>query len=123
MKSIIVIALVVAFGIGCQNAEQQKTEQKQQQAGSVKAEVVSAEIEVNTIKCDLCVTTITSALNQIDGVKKVSVDLEKKKTHVEYVPSALTLSTLETAIAEAGYDANNVKRVEAAYLKLDKCCQ
>jgi len=114
---------VVAFGIGCQNAEPQKTELKQQQSGSVKAEIVSAEIEVNTIKCDMCVTTITNTLDQIDGVKKVSVDFEKKKTYVEYVSSALTLSALETAIARAGYDANKVKREEAAYLNLDKCCQ
>ncbi len=121
MKSIVVVVVVAAFSVGCQNAEPKKT--GQQQSGSAKAEVASTDIDVKTIKCAQCVTTITNALNEIDGVKNVSVDLEKKKTHVEYVSSMLTLSALETAIAKAGYDANNVKREEAAYLHLDKCCQ
>ena len=80
-------------------------------------------ISVPTIQCSSCVKTITAALDKVDGVEKVNIDLEKKVAHVNYDPKKVKLNDIEKAIAAAGYDANDVKRDEEAHSKLMPCCQ
>ena len=110
---VMLTSMLVLFG--CQESKQQDAK------GNV--ETASAVIAVNTIKCESCVKTVTDALEQVEGVQKVSVDLEKKVANVQYVSAKVTLASLETAIAQAGYDANETKRSDVAYQALDKCCQ
>ncbi len=114
VRTIVVCMLVLAF-IGCQ-----KQEPKPQPATT---EVASTTIEVKTAKCESCAKTITKALEDVDGVNKASVDLNKKIVLVEYVSSKTNLASLETAISKAGYDANTMKRDDMAYHALDACCQ
>ena len=96
-----------------------------QNADAVKADAKTLKtiIKVPTIVCNSCVTTVTKALKNVDGVKTAKVDLKKKTATVTYASTKVTVDKLEKAIAAAGYDANNVKRNPEAYEKLDACCK
>ena len=87
------------------------------------AKVETAVIQVPTVVCGSCVSTITKALKKVSGVKTTKVDVEKKTATVSFVSTKATLSKIEKAIANAGYDANGTKRDPAAYEKLDACCK
>ena len=80
-------------------------------------------IKVPTIVCKTCVKNIEKAAYRVEGVKYVDVDLDKKTVEVRFIPLQTNLETIEIAITEAGYDANNRKRNPDAYEKLDKCCK
>ncbi|MBI5471872.1 MAG: heavy-metal-associated domain-containing protein [Ignavibacteriae bacterium] len=113
MKHLIILFAALTFTIGCQKSELPKGE----------GQIATASIEVKTVKCDMCVETITKTLMHLDGVQNASVDLEKKVVAVQFAASKQTVVTLESAIAGAGYDANSVQRDEAAYKQLPECCQ
>ena len=85
--------------------------------------VLTTTIKVPTIVCGSCVTTVTNALKNVDGVKTAKVDLKKKTATVTYASTKVTVDKLEKAIVEAGYDANKAKRNPEAYEKLDACCK
>ena len=101
------------------------TAQLKQSAELAKADgkILKTTIKVPTIVCGSCVTTVTNALKKVDGVKTAKVDLKKKTATVTYASTKVTVDKLEKAIADAGYDANNVKRNAEAYEKLDACCK
>lgn len=93
---------------------------------AVKAEPVKyelASIKVESAVCNSCANTIEKALKKVDGVKSAKVDIDKKVATVKYVAAKATLAQLETAVSNAGYDANDMKRNKAAYDKLDDCCK
>ena len=114
VRTIVAFTIVLAF-MGCKKPE------PKQEAASV--ETASTSIEVKTAKCESCVQTITKALQDVEGAKKASVDLDKKIAFVEYLPAKTNLASLETAISRAGYDATSTKRDDIAYHSLDACCQ
>jgi copper chaperone CopZ len=99
--------------------------QLKQSAEMLKADsqILKTIIKVPTIVCGSCVTTVTTALKKVDGVKTAKVDLKKKTATVTYASAKVTVDKLEKAIADAGYDANKVKRNPEAYEKLDACCK
>jgi mercuric transport protein len=80
-------------------------------------------IKVPTVQCGTCRKNITNALNQLDGIKKVKVDISKKNTVVTYDESKIELGAIEDAITNAGYDANDKKANPEAYERLDECCK
>jgi periplasmic mercuric ion binding protein len=86
-------------------------------------QILKTVIKVPTLVCGSCVTTVTKAVKQVDGVKTVKVDLKKKIATVTYASTKVTVDKLEKAISDAGYDANEVKRNSEAYEKLDACCR
>ena len=59
---------------------------------------------VPTIRCGGCAETITQALNRIDGVEAVDVDVQAKTVAVDHEPRTAR-ETLETALATAGFPA------------------
>jgi copper chaperone CopZ len=82
-----------------------------------------AMIMLPTIQCDTCVETVKSAVEKVQGVQSVSVDLPNKMAHVNFDPAKTNQEKIEKAIAAAGYDANKTKRDEKAYAKLPMCCK
>lgn len=82
-----------------------------------------ANIQVASLVCGTCADNVEKALFQVEGVKAVDVDMDKKIAEVKYVPYQTDVQVLERAIVEAGYDANEKKRDAAAYEKLDDCCK
>ena len=86
-------------------------------------DTVKAEINLNTIQCGMCVNKINNSLNDLVGIVKVDVRLDKKVGYVTYNPTLVDLAAIENEIAALGYDANNTKANEEAYNKLDACCR
>ena len=80
-------------------------------------------ISVPSIVCGSCVKKVTKALQKVDGVSDVKVDLDTKTATVKFDNTKTTISDLENAITAAGYDANDKAADAVAYDKLDKCCK
>ena len=119
MKRILI--LFVAFGTLSLLAYGQSKEKATEKTTPVKLEKTS--ISVETAVCDMCSATIETALEKAEGVKSAAVDLEAKTVTVEFDPTKTTLTKIEQAIANAGYNANETVRNAEAYEKLDACCK
>ena|ERR1041385_627107 len=86
-------------------------------------QVETASIKASSMVCGTCVKTIEKAIYQVEGVKEVNVDLKGKLVEVKFVPLQTNVGTIEQAINDAGYDANDRKRNPDAYEKLAPCCK
>ena len=82
-----------------------------------------ANIALPTIMCGMCETNITNAVSDIEGLIKVTVDLEKKSGRVVFDAAKISLPQIEAKIADAGYKANNTIANKSAYDKLPRCCK
>lgn len=80
-------------------------------------------IKLSSMQCEMCVENITKAIKKVDGVVKVSVNLEKKKATVTYNSDKTNKNEIESAITSAGYDANDKSANTSAYEKLHSCCK
>ena len=108
MKYFLVFLLVAFLFAGCQ---------KQQ------PELQTATIKASSMVCGTCAKNIEKAVYHVDGVKEVNVDVKTKMVEVKFIPLQTNVETIEMAISDAGYDANNRKRNPEAYEKLDACCK
>ena len=104
--------LIAGFFCGCGNGNNQP-----------EARINELSIRVESARCEMCVKTITGAIESIEGVKRVSVDLEKKVATVGFVDGSTDVASLEKTITAVGYDANDAKRDQQAYEALPSCCQ
>jgi len=93
-------------------------------AGSsqVKASL-TAKIKTPTIGCELCKTRIETYLDRYDGVTYVMVNWRRKETTVKYLTERINIEEIKTAIANAGYDADDVTANEDSYKRLPKICK
>ncbi len=119
MTRTIAILLVILLITAVATAQGKRIEGSKTSNGKTETAVIN----VPTIVCNSCVNNVTKAVKKVSGVKTAKVDLEKKTATISYVSTKTTLSKLEKAIANAGYNANNTKRNKAAYDKLDACCK
>lgn len=58
-----------------------------------------------------------------EGVLKTVVDFKQKRTTVTYLLDRTNLENIKTAIANCGYDAEDVKADPDIYSKLPTCCK
>ncbi|HEY0434270.1 MAG TPA: cation transporter [Chitinophagaceae bacterium] len=84
---------------------------------------MSAKISTPTVQCDECKETIETYLKRYDGVTFVNVNVKKKETTVKYLTDRTNLENIKTAIANAGYDADDIPANTEAYKALPKCCK
>ncbi len=61
-------------------------------------------IKVMGMSCDHCVQTITKAVEGINGIARVQVDLEKKQVTVGFEENQTDLKTISAKIVEAGFE-------------------
>lgn len=80
-------------------------------------------ISTPTVQCEMCKNRIEKYMIREDGVHKVVVDYKKKKTRVTYYAERTNVENIKTAIANVGYDADDITANEESYAKLPKCCQ
>jgi copper ion binding protein len=122
MKKIIVFSMlfVVSWCFGG-NQHDHNTRQNKTQSSPAKPKV--AMISLPTMQCNTCVETIQKAVEKVEGVQAVNVDLKKKMAHVDFDPTKTSREKIEKAIAAAGYDANETKRDEKAHAALPACCR
>jgi copper ion binding protein len=88
-----------------------------------KQQLETTTIKAGSMVCGTCAKTIEKAVYAVEGVKEVNVDVKEKKVEVKFVSLQTNVQTIESAISEAGYDANDRKRNPDAYEKLPACCK
>jgi copper chaperone CopZ len=77
----------------------------------------------SSVICGSCKARVERGLTAIEGVEGVTVDLNSKNVKVKYNPDKISEQQIRLAIANMGYDADDMKKDEAAYAKLPMCCQ
>ena len=82
-----------------------------------------AVIQTPTVQCDKCKAKIENFLAHQYGITSVKVDVKKKTTTVTWIPDRSDIEIIKAAIANAGYDADDVAADETAYKKLPPCCK
>jgi copper chaperone CopZ len=107
-KSILLGFLIVAFGMT--SFSQTKS-------------VISSVIKTPTVQCESCKKKIEENLKRVDGIQKVNVDFKKKTTKVTFLSDRTNIEYIKTAIANSGYDADDVVAIKEAYQKLPTCCK
>lgn len=60
-------------------------------------------VKVKGMSCQHCVMSIKKALNQLDGIQNVNVDLQKGEVQFDNT-KALAPNQIEKAIQDAGYE-------------------
>ena len=90
---------------------------------SCKGELAKAEINIPTAQCGMCAMTIEEALTKVDGVKKAYVDMDALKVTVAYNIEVANITSIESAISNAGYQANETSANAEVYKNLPGCCK
>jgi len=58
---------------------------------------------IQGMTCGNCVRHVEQALNNLSGILKLEVDLEKHEALVEYDSTLITHEAMATALKDAGY--------------------
>lgn len=74
-------------------------------------------------QCGMCKTNIETSLASIDGVKTAELDLVTKKVKIKYDDDVVDVATLRQAIANTGYNADEVPARPKAQDALAACCK
>lgn len=89
--------------------------------------VLTTKIKTPTVQCEMCKKTIEDLLKRYDGIMsvnvKISKDSTKRETVVKYITDRVNEETIKAAIANAGYDANEIAANPESYKALPKCCK
>ena len=88
-----------------------------------KGAISVATIKTPTVQCQECKDRIEKYLSREDGITKVVVDYKRKITKVTFINDRTTIENVKTAIANAGYDADDVTADTEAYKRLPTCCK
>jgi len=85
-------------------------------------------LETSVIKtpealCEACKSRIETYLKRIDGVRVVNVNYRKGETTVKYLTDRTNIEEIKTAIANSGYDADDIPANEESYKRLPKTCK
>jgi copper chaperone len=64
-------------------------------------------LKVKGMSCQHCVMSVTKALNQLDGIKNVQIDLAKGEVRFDNTKSVAS-DRIQKAITDAGYEIIHV---------------
>ena len=92
-------------------------------SAQAKKGVQTVTIQTPSVQCESCKKRIEEYLKRGDGIQKSNVDFKKHVTKVTFVAERTNVENIKAAIANAGYDADDVKADEEAYKRLPKCCK
>ncbi|GAB4137298.1 MAG: hypothetical protein Fur0041_12020 [Bacteroidia bacterium] len=113
MKNLILIVAVL-FSFAGIKAQETKAEKP------AKTETITIK---TSAECDMCKERIEKEVGLTKGVKKATLDLNTRVLTVVYNPKKITPDKLRQVIANAGYDADDVKANNRAQQKLPECCR
>jgi mercuric ion binding protein len=85
--------------------------------------VQTVKISTPTVQCEMCKSRIETYLKRIDGLTFVNVNPKKKETTVKFISDRTNIEEIKTAIANSGFDADEIKATEDAYKRLPVCCK
>ena len=91
--------------------------------GQVKKGVQTVTIKTPTVQCESCKKRIENYMAREEGVSKVICDYKRKTVKVTYLADRTNVENLKTAIANLGYDADDITANEESYKKLPQCCK
>ncbi len=80
-------------------------------------------IKTPTVQCEMCKTRIENYFKREPGISVIDVNYKKKTTTVTFLTDRNNIEQIKTAIANAGYDADDITADETAYKKLPACCK
>ncbi len=90
---------------------------------TAKKGIQTVTISTPTVQCEMCKKRIESYMIREEGVQKVDVNYKNKKTKVTYLAERTNIENIKTAIANVGYDADDITANEESYDKLPNCCK
>lgn len=82
-----------------------------------------AVIKTPTILCEKCQEKVEFFISHTEGVGSCSVNIYKKTTTVTWYNDRTTLENIKTAIANLGFDADDIEAEEYAFKRLPKECK
>jgi copper chaperone CopZ len=85
--------------------------------------VLTAIIKTPTAQCEQCKIRIETYLKRHDGVGEAVVNYRKGETRVKYITDRINIEEIKTAIANCGYDADEIPATEDAYKRLPLTCK
>ena len=85
--------------------------------------VLIATIKTPTAQCDKCKVRIETYLKRHDGVSEATVNYRKGETRVKYITDRINIEEIKTAIANCGYDADEIPATEDSYNRLPLHCK
>lgn len=85
--------------------------------------LVTAKISTPTVACEQCKERIEKYMLREEGVQSTKVDFRKKISTVKFYSDRTNIENVKTAIANAGYDADNVTADPEAYKRLPNACK
>ena len=85
--------------------------------------VLTSIIKTPTAQCEQCKIRIETYLKRHDGVGEVVVNYRKGETRVKYITDRINIEEIKTAIANCGYDADEIPATEDAYNRLPLTCK
>lgn len=92
-------------------------------AQAKKGTLAKAVIQVPTVQCDMCKDRIQRYFLKEEGVKSMVVNVKKHEATVQYYTDRTNIENIKTAIANVGYDADDVTANEDSYKALPTCCK
>jgi copper chaperone len=63
-----------------------------------------AVLNVPSVSCNHCKMAIEKAVNGLDGIAEVDVDVAEKTVSVDFDADAVSLESIEAAVSEEGYE-------------------
>jgi periplasmic mercuric ion binding protein len=75
------------------------------------------------LECETCGKKFNENLYQVNGLKMFSIDDKKMLITVYFDGRKTSVEAIRTAIANLGFDADQVKANPKAYDQLDDCCK
>ncbi|HVT85979.1 MAG TPA: heavy-metal-associated domain-containing protein [Chitinophagaceae bacterium] len=85
--------------------------------------VLTATIKTPNARCEECKDKIETYLKRYDGVMSINVNIRKGETTVKYITDRINIEDIKTAIANVGFDADDVPANPDFYKLLPKCCK
>jgi periplasmic mercuric ion binding protein len=82
---------------------------------------LTAKIKTPNALCEDCKTRIERYLDRYDGITQVTVNFRKGETTVKYLTNRINIEEIKAAIANAGFDADDVPANPEFYKLLPKC--
>lgn len=73
--------------------------------------------------CGMCKKTIEKAVKNINGVTDVHWSKKTKMIEITFDDAVTNMASIKKAIAEVGYDMDDVRASDENYDKLHTCCQ
>jgi periplasmic mercuric ion binding protein len=80
-------------------------------------------IKTPGITCETCKDRVERSLFKMYGITSVKADFKKHITTVTWLTDRTNIEEIKTAIANAGYDADDVTAEEDAYKRLPTGCK